>query len=36
VLGVVALAHERPVDPELRPSLLAVAELLAVALELGD
>jgi GAF domain-containing protein len=33
VVGVVALAHERPIEPELRPVLGAVADLAAVAIE---
>ena len=33
VLGVLALAHDRPIDPELRSLLLAGADLAAVAIE---
>jgi hypothetical protein len=33
VLGVLALAHERPIDPALRPLVLASADLAAVAME---
>lgn len=33
VLGVLALAHERPIEPALRPVLLAGADLAAVAIE---
>ena len=35
VLGVLALAHDHPLDPELRPILHAAAELAAVAIELN-
>jgi hypothetical protein len=33
VLGVLALAHEQPIDPVMRPILLAGADLAAVAIE---
>ena len=33
VLGVLALAHDEPIDPGLRPILQAVADLAAVAVE---
>jgi GAF domain-containing protein len=33
VLGVLALAHARPLDPEIRSVVLAAADLLAVAIE---
>jgi hypothetical protein len=33
VLGVLALAHEHPIEPALRPVLLAGADLAAVAIE---
>jgi GAF domain-containing protein len=33
VLGVLALAHDEPIDPETRPVLQAVADLAAVAVE---
>jgi hypothetical protein len=33
VLGVLALAHEQPIDPVIRPILLAGADLAAVAIE---
>lgn len=33
VLGVLALAHDTPIDPETRPVLQAVADLAAVAVE---
>ena len=33
VLGVLALAHDRPIDPEMRPLLQAAADLAAVAIE---
>jgi hypothetical protein len=33
VLGVLALAHDRPIDPEMREVLLAAADLAAVVLE---
>jgi hypothetical protein len=33
VLGVLALAHEQPIDPAMRPILLAGADLAAVAIE---
>jgi GAF domain-containing protein len=33
VLGVLALAHDRPIDPETRPILQAAADLAAVAIE---
>ena len=33
VLGVLALAHDEPIDPEMRPILQAVADLAAVAVE---
>ena len=33
VLGVLALAHDRPIDPGMRPLLLAGADLAAVAIE---
>jgi GAF domain-containing protein len=36
VVGVLALAHDKPLDPELRPVLLAVADLAAVAVERGQ
>ncbi len=35
VLGVLALAHDRPIDPEMRPLLQAGADLAAVAIERG-
>jgi len=35
VLGVLALAHDRPTDPEMRQVLEAAADLAAVAIELG-
>jgi signal transduction protein with GAF and PtsI domain len=35
VLGVLALAHDRPIDPGMRPLLLAGADLAAVAIERG-
>jgi GAF domain-containing protein len=34
VLGVLALAHDRPIDPEVRPIIQAAADLAAVAIEL--
>ena len=33
-LGVLALAHDRPIGPELRPLVAAAADLIAVAIEL--
>jgi hypothetical protein len=33
VLGVLALAHDRPTDPEMRPVLQAAADLAAVTIE---
>jgi hypothetical protein len=33
VLGVLALAHDRPIDPEMRPLVQAGADLAAVAIE---
>jgi hypothetical protein len=33
VLGVLALAHDRPIDPEMRPLIQAGADLAAVAIE---
>ncbi len=33
VLGVLALAHDEPIDPEMRPVLQAVADLAAVTVE---
>jgi hypothetical protein len=33
VLGVLALAHDAPIDPEMRPILQAVADLAAVTVE---
>jgi GAF domain len=33
VLGVLALAHDRPIDPETRPLIQAGADLVAVAIE---
>jgi len=33
VLGVLALAHDRPIDPAMRPLVQAVADLAAVAIE---
>jgi hypothetical protein len=33
MVGVLALAHDRPVDPEMRPILQAGADLAAVAIE---
>lgn len=33
VLGVLALAHDRPIDPEVRPIVEAAADLAAVAIE---
>ncbi len=35
VLGVLALAHDRPIDPAMRPLLQAGADLAAVAIESG-
>ena len=35
VLGVLALAHDHPIDPEMRPVLQAGADLAAVAIERG-
>ena len=35
VLGVLALAHDHPLDPELRPILQAAADLAAVAIEVN-
>jgi len=35
VLGVLALAHDQPIDPEMKPILQAVADLAAVAAERG-
>jgi GAF domain-containing protein len=32
VVGVLALAHDRPIEPELRPILVGVADLAAVAI----
>jgi hypothetical protein len=36
VLGVLALAHDRPTDPGMRPVLEAAADLAAVAIERGS
>ena len=36
VLGVLALAHDVPIDPAMRPVLQAVADLAAVAIERGS
>jgi hypothetical protein len=36
VLGVLALAHDKPIDPAMRPVLGAVADLAAVAVERGS
>ena len=37
VVGVLALAHDRPIDPELRPILAGVADLAAIAVAIaGD
>jgi hypothetical protein len=36
VLGVLALAHERPIDAGWRPILQAGADLVAVAIERGS
>ena len=36
VLGVLALAHDEPIDPGLRPVLRSVADLAAVAVERGS
>ena len=33
MLGVLALAHDAPIEPEMRPILQAVADLAAVAVE---
>jgi GAF domain-containing protein len=33
VIGVLALAHDEPIDPELRPTLQAAADLAAVAID---
>ena len=33
VLGVLALAHEQPIDPSMRPVLQGIADLAAVAME---
>lgn len=33
VVGVLALAHDRPIEPQVRPILVAVADLAAVAIE---
>jgi hypothetical protein len=33
MLGVLALAHDRPIDPNMRPLILAGADLAAIALE---
>jgi len=35
VLGVLALAHDRPIEPPMRPLAEAAADLAAVAIELG-
>jgi signal transduction protein with GAF and PtsI domain len=35
VLGVLALAHDHPLDPEMRPILQAAADLAAVAIEVN-
>jgi GAF domain-containing protein len=36
VLGVLALAYDRPIDPDTRPTVEAVADLAAVAIEQAD
>jgi hypothetical protein len=33
MLGVLALAHDRPIDPNMRPLILAGADLAAIAIE---
>jgi hypothetical protein len=36
VVGVLALAYDRPIEPDTRPTVEAVADLAAVAIELLD
>jgi hypothetical protein len=36
VLGVLALAHDKPIDPAMRPVLGAIADIAAVAVERGS
>ena len=36
VVGVLALAYDRPIDPDQKPTLEAVADLAAVAIDRAD